>query len=138
MIKFLLLVVLVGFSNSQNKTERVVFQKQISLEIYMDLPKNGDFYVVDYPNEKHHSYTSVLYQTSPLTRVFWTSPDSFTIYHQGFPIKEPIINYSTYSSEVDGSGKQMIYLYRRFIGDTLSVIGCIDEKKCRSVRFIVE
>ena len=36
-----------------------------------------------------------------------------------------IVNYSTYKID-NGSGRQMIYLYRDFVGDTLSVNGCID------------
>ena len=48
-----------------------------------------------------------------------------------------IVNYSTYSRD-DGSGKQMIYLYRDFVGDTLSVKGCVDVDVCKTVSFIVE
>jgi uncharacterized protein (DUF2147 family) len=50
---------------------------------------------------------------------------------------EMIVNYSTYSRD-DGSGRQMIYLYRDFIGDTLSVKGCVDVDVCKSVSFTVE
>ena len=109
-----------------------------SLILSMDHPKEGNYYLVDYPNESIHSYTSVLYQIDPphpLQRIFWYSEDTFTIYHMGFPITEPIVNYSTYSSE-NGDGKRLVYLYQPFIGDTLSVIGCIDEI-CEEIEFIV-
>jgi len=51
-------------------------------------------------------------------------------------ICESIIQYSTYT-RTDGSGQQMIYLSENFIGDTLSVSGCINEY-CNEVRFIVD
>ena len=53
------------------------------LNLYMNNPIDGDYYLVDYPNNSPHSYTSVLYETSPNQRVFWFSTDSFTIYHMG-------------------------------------------------------
>ena len=111
------------------------------LNLYMNNPIDGDFYLVDYPNNSPHSYTSVLYETLPNQRVFWFSTDSFTIYHMGFPITEPIINYSTYSNG-EGKGKQMIYLYQPHIGKKLSIFGCIGKKNgddmCEGLEFIVE
>ena len=59
-------------------------------------------------------------------QILWTSTDSFTVYHMGFPITEPIINYSTYTEE-DSTGQQAIYLYQDFLGDTLSVTGSVDQ-----------
>ena len=137
MIRLLMLVILVGCGNSQDNTKPVEPQETTPLILSMNLPKEDGYYIFDYPTNRPHTYTSVEYDTEPITRVFWTSPDSFTIVHQGFPITEPIINYSTYSRD-DGSGKQMIYLYEPFIGDTLQVIGCVDNDNCKSVSFIVE
>ena len=54
----------------------------------------------------------------------------------GFPIKQPIINYSTYSRD-DGTGKQMIYLNRGMIGKRLWIIGCITEEICEVLSFQV-
>tara|TARA_R110000824_G_scaffold73876_1_gene188114 strand:+ start:118 stop:465 length:348 start_codon:yes stop_codon:yes gene_type:complete len=96
---------------------------------------NG-FYLVDYPDWEHNSYTSVQYETLPYTRVYWASVDSFTVEHWGTEITEPIINYSTYSDDV-GMGQQMIYLYQDFIGDTLMIYGCIENDVCSSLNFIV-
>jgi len=101
----------------------------------LELDNNG-YYLFDYPGESNNSYTYVKYATSPVTRIFWSSPDSFTIVHQGFPITEPIINYSTYSDD-DGNGQQMIYVYQEHIGDTLSVIGYFSEEIWDDVEFIV-
>ena len=108
---------------------------------YLDLTMNGKqdingFYSFDYPDLNDNSYTAVYYETLPDTRVFWTSVDSFTVYHWGVAITEPIINFSTYSND-DGTGQQMIYLYQDFIGDTLMVYGCVENDVCSSLNFIV-
>ena len=108
------------------------------LEIGMDLPTTNDgYYVFDYPNNRPHTYTSVEYISSPMERVFWFSPDSFTVYHMGYPITEPIINYSTYSRD-DGSGRQMIYLNRSMIGKRLLVYGCINKDLCKELSFRIK
>ena len=106
------------------------------LFIYMDLNKQNEIYRFDYPSGRSNSYTYVRYNTDPTTRVFWSSPDSFTITHQGFPISSPIINYSTYSDE-NGDGKQFIYIDPTMINDTLEVIGCIVDQ-CESVDLIIQ
>ena len=106
------------------------------LDLHMSTQNGDGYYLVDYPNDEDNSYTSVHYKTSPDTRVFWTSIDSFTVYHWGVAITEPIINFSTYSND-DGTGQQMIYLYQDFIGDTLMVYGCTEDDVCSSLNFIV-
>ena len=113
-------------------------QDTTPLNLYMELPIRDGLYIFDYPDNRPHSYTSVLYQTEPMTRVFWYSPDSFDVYFQYHWFSYPIINYSTYSNGNDGSGKQMIYIYEPHIGDTLEIIGCIDDNNCRSLSFLVE
>ena len=108
----------------------------IDLELYMNEDIINGIYQHNYQGNKSHSYTSISYQILPpqMARVFWFSPDSFTIYHQGFPIIEPIINYSTYSRE-DGTGKQHIYLNRGMIGKTLTIVGCLNGEDCKELRF---
>ena len=105
------------------------------LNLYMNNPIEDGYYVFDYPNESESSYTSVLYQTEPIQRVFWYSEDTYTFIYWGREMTYPIINYSTYS-DTEGDGKQLIYIYPPHIGDTLSVIGCIDEL-CKELEFIV-
>ena len=129
-LRLLLILILVGCNDYNSERE------PIPLSLYMDLPVENGYYVYDYPNELMNSYTSVRYNTDEITRVFWTSSDSFTIEHQGYPIKQPIINYSTYSDN-NGNGKQLVYLYQNHIGDTLDIIGCVDET-CKMIEFIVE
>tara|TARA_R110002020_G_scaffold182326_1_gene377704 strand:+ start:917 stop:1339 length:423 start_codon:yes stop_codon:yes gene_type:complete len=107
------------------------------IELYMNTDKDENgYYLIDYPNWNDNSYTAVYYNTTPANRVFWTSPDSFTVYHWGEAITEPIINYSTYSND-DGSGQQMVYLYSDFIGDTLTIIGYVNEDIYSTLDFIV-
>lgn len=129
-LRLLLILILVGCNDYNSERE------PIPLSLYMDLPVENGYYVYDYPNELVNSYTSVRYNTDEITRVFWTSSDSFTIEHEGYPIKQPIINYSTYSDN-NGNGKQLVYLYQNHIGDTLDIIGCVDET-CKMIEFIVE
>ena len=136
MIKIFILLLMIGCGGGDIIYSEEKTQKDISLNLYMNYPLEDGYYLIDYPDNRPHSYTSVEYQTEGMRRIYWTSPDSFTIVHMGYPITEPIINYSTYSRD-DGSGKQMIYLYQPHIGDTLSVIGCIDDL-CKELEFIVE
>ena len=111
-------------------------EENIPLTLTMNHPIENGYYLIDYPDNRPHSYTSVEYQTEGMRRISWTSTDSFTIVHMGYPITEPIINYSTYSRE-DGSGKQMIYLYQNFLNDTLMVRGCLSNSECEELEFII-
>ena len=134
-LSFILLLGCENVFTNDTESEEIEY----NLTLYMNnVDQNGN-YIFYYPPSQSNSYTAVHYEITPpsMQRVFWTSPDSFTIVHQGFPITEPIINYSTYSRD-DGSGKQMIYLYEPFIGDTLMIKGCVDIGNCRSLSFIVK
>jgi len=118
-------------------TEPPIEEDNSFLELYMDTDKDENgYYLIDYPDWNDNSYTAVYYNTTPTNRIFWTSPDSFTVYHWGEAITEPIINYSTYSGS-DGTGQQMVYLYSDFIGDTLTVIGYVNEDIYSTLDFII-
>ena len=107
------------------------------LELYMSTYQNENgYYLVDYPDLANNSYTTVYYKTLPDTRVFWTSPDSFTVYHWGQTITEPIVNYSTFSNS-DSTGQQIIYLYQEFIDDTLTIVGYVNDNIITTLDFIV-
>ena len=93
-------------------------------------------YQVKYNSSKSHSYTSVYYKTNGLRLVAWFSDDEFCVEFMNDVICNPIVNYSTYSRD-DGTGKQMIRLEKSFIGDTLSVTGCLTNNLCESVSFVV-
>ena len=103
--------------------------------------ESGEYYLVDYNSSSSHWYTKVHYITlQNLTRVFWTSVDTFCVLHFNEKICDEIVNYSTYSRKYDDGtfrGSQMIYLKKDFIGDTLSVVGCIDYETCDELSFIV-
>ncbi len=108
----------------------------VELDVYMDLPKDRDEYYFNYPSGSPSSYAHIRYSTEPMERVFWFSPDSFTIYHQGFPITMAVVNYSTYSDGNSGLGTQLVYIYEDHVGDTLDIIGC-GVSMCDTTRFIV-
>jgi len=120
------------FTSSTSPTEETT----TPLLLYMNNNTDGDYYIVDYPMVKESHYTSVEYLTSPTTRVFWDSEDTYTFIYWGRETTYPIITNSTYSND-DGIGRQLIYLYKDHIGDTLSVDGCINET-CERLYFIVK
>ena len=110
------------------------------LHLYMDLPQDSNgYYWFNYPNGAESSYTSVEGFSNPMNRIFWGSDDTFTFIHWGEEITQPIINNSSYTSS-DSTLKQLIYLYPPFIGDTLSIYGCLftdDSEICKGLDFIV-
>jgi len=107
-----------------------------------DLVDDKDYYLdiivedFTYNTTKTNTYHSLLYETHPRTRVFWSSIDSFTVYHQGFVFRYPIIQYSTYANDL-GEGKQMIYIDNTMIGKALTVTGCVSNDVCMNETFIV-
>ena len=110
------------------------------LILYMNNPRDGSLCLVNYPQKDCDwisFYASVKYLTTPATSVFFTLTDGNTMYNQNSPITEPTINYFTYSKD-DGSGEQIIYLNENMLNDTLTVIGCLNEDYCKSLKFIVK
>ena len=123
-------------SSCNNLTEpEAKHQNDIPLDLYANYEYADGYYRLQYPENSESSYGRVHYITEPITRVFWTSTDSFTFIYWGQEITEPVINYSTYS-DADGKGQQLFYLYPQHIGDTLDLYGCIDE--CQSISVIIE
>ena len=116
------------------------FHEDLFLILYMNNPDDGSLYLVNYPQkdcDRISFHASIKYLTTPATRVFWTLPDGNTIYNQNFPITESTINYFTYSKD-DGSGEEIIYLNENMLNDTLTVIGCLNEDYCKTLKFIVK
>ena len=110
-------------------------EESIELELYTDYEYRDGYYRFDYPKEAESSYGRVHYNTEPMTRVFWSSDDFFTMIYWGREYHYPVINYSTYSDD-EGSGQQLFYVYQQHIGDTLDLVACADE--CKSVSVIIE
>ena len=102
--------------------------------------ENGYFHF-NYPDNTENNpsdYGTLKYVTEiPVSRVFWSSPDSFTIYHMGISVTEPVINYSTYSGS-DGYGQQLFYVYPPHIGDTLTLYGHLSSSSYDSVLVIID
>tara|TARA_B100000700_G_scaffold326426_1_gene437937 strand:- start:227 stop:904 length:678 start_codon:yes stop_codon:yes gene_type:complete len=90
----------------------------------LELDSNGYYHFSYNPTGQSESdYGTVYYMTTdPVTRVGWSSPDSFYVYHMGQIFWEPVINYSTYSGS-DGEGQQLFYVNPTLIGDTLDIYG---------------
>ena len=109
----------------------------VHLDVWMDLPQEDGEFVFYYPTDKQSSYARIKYQTNPMERVFWTSPDFFTMIHWGQEFHYHIVNYSTYSDGETGEGTQLCYIYQDHIGDTLDIIGCGTDM-CDTTRFIVK
>ena len=137
-ISYLLIFILIGCDYPTDSEPDL--QEDLFLILYMNDSKDGSLYLVDYPQkdcDRISFHTSVKYLTTPATKVFWTLPDGNTIYNQNSPITKPTINYFTYSKD-DGSGEEIIYLNENMLNDTLTVIGCLNEDYCKSLKFIVK
>ena len=115
-----------------------VSSPDVGLELYMNNQYDEECgcYIVEYPTDSESHYTAVEYNTEPITRVFWDSDDYYTFIYWGRETSYPIITNSTYSDEY-GDGRQLIYLYKDFIGDTLSVYGCVSDE-CESLTFVIK
>jgi len=144
-ISYVLIFILIGCDYPTDSEADL--QENLFLILYMNDTKDGSLYLVDYPQkdcDRISFHTSVKYLTTPATKVFWTLPDGNTIYNQNSPITEPnllcgcnsCINYFSYSKD-DGSGEKIIYLNENMLNDTLTVIGCLNEDYCKSLKFIV-
>ena len=94
----------------------------LSLFIYSDLPYENDIYTFDYPEGATSSHFKIHYNSLPLQRVFWDSPDNFYVIMWQDTMWTPVINFSTYADE-EGLGHQMVYVNPTLIGDTLNLLG---------------
>jgi len=86
-----------------------------------------DTYSFKYPTNSPHSYVRVNIRSNPLNRVFFDTPDTFTIIHQGREIITPIINYSVYVRD-DSTTRQFVYIYPPHIGKTLSILAIAEDR----------
>jgi len=105
------------------------------LDVYSteQIDKNG-FYHYSYTG---HNYGSIYFETTPMTLVGWTSPDEFCIEFFEELICEPVINYQTYARE-DGTGQQNFYMNSESIGDTLTLIGYLNEDIVNEIKVIIK
>lgn len=111
-------------------------EKEVPLDIWMSLPIENNEFIFDFPRGVESSYAHIKYQTEPMERVFWYSPDYYTMIYWGREYNYPIVVNSTYSDVETGIGTQLCYISKYHIGDTLDIIGCgVD--KCNNTSFIV-
>ncbi len=99
---------------------------EIFLELYSDLEYNDTIYTFDYPEESLTTYFQISYNTMPLQRVYWESPDEFATIVWQDTVYTDVINFSTYADEL-GEGHQMVYVDPTLVGDTLNLIGILKD-----------
>ena len=130
-LNLIIILLMVGCENN-------IMQPEIEesfLDVYstQQMDKNGYYH---YPYTGHN-YGSIYYETTPTTLVGWTSPDEFCIQFFEELICEPVINYQTYSRE-DGTGQQNFYMSEEFVGDTLNLIGYLDNDIVSEIKIIIK
>ena len=127
----LIILLMVGCENNTMGPE----MDDRSLVIYSttELDKNGYYH---YPYTGFN-YGSIYFETEPMSLVGWTSPDEFCIQFFEELICEPVINYQTYARE-DGTGQQNFYMSEEFIGDTLNLIGYLDNEIIKEIKVIIK
>ena len=99
----------------------------VYLNIYSNLEYNDEIYTFEYPEDNLNSYFKIDYNSLPYQRVFWESPDMFYVVLWQDTIWTEVINFSTYAND-EGIGHQMVYVNPTLIGDTLNIIGRINEE----------
>ena len=105
------------------------------LDIYLDSEvDNNGYYHIEYTGS---TYGHVHYQTTSNQRVYWGSEDTFSIDWMFNTYEEPIINYSTYADSW-GGGKQLFYLSEEAVGDTLMIVGYVNQTAWDYLYFILE
>lgn len=105
----------------------------LSISLQETADENG-YYHIQYTGSTYHS---VEYQTIPNERVYWTSPDEFSVDWMGHSFEQPIINYSTYADEW-GNGQQLFYVSYEDVGDTLMVFGYVNAIAWDYLYFIID
>tara|TARA_R110002167_G_scaffold234480_1_gene439750 strand:+ start:30 stop:464 length:435 start_codon:yes stop_codon:yes gene_type:complete len=109
------------------------------LEVHSNLEFDGSIYTFKYPDGAPSSYFKVDFNALPTQRVYWNSPDKFyTIQFIGSTDTTwtSVVNFSTYSDD-DGTGHQMVYVNPTLIGDTLNIVGRINEVGCEIYKEIL-
>jgi hypothetical protein len=105
---------------------------QERLELFLELSTSleqveEDTYAFVYPTNSPHSYIRINIRSNPLNRVFFNSPDTFTIKHQGREVITPVVNYSVYVRG-DSTTRQFVYIYPPHKGKTLSIYAIAEDR----------
>ena len=132
----ILLIILVIGCEKEYELDVILPPNGSELTIYSDLHYENGTYHLFYPEELSNSYFKVTYNTRPYQRVFWESPDMFYVVMWQDTIWTPVVNFSTYADE-DGIGHQMVYINPTLIGDTLNVIGKLNDYRKQEIKIII-
>ena len=127
----LIILLMVGCENNTMGPE--IDDRSLVIYSTTELDKNGYYH---YPYAGFN-YGSIYFETEPMSLVAWTSPDEFCIQFFEELICEPVINYQTYARE-DGTGQQNFYMNSESIGDTLTLIGYLNEDIVDEIRVIIK
>jgi len=140
-MKKLILIIGLIYLTSCEKEYTYLEETQIysSLELYSNLSTtvldNDTTYNFFYPEENNNSYFIINYNTIQYQRVFWESPNMFYTVMWQDTIWTPVVDYSTYADE-NGEGKQVIYINKNSIGDTLNIIAQTDNNR-KEIKIII-
>tara|TARA_Y100001963_G_scaffold44552_1_gene62536 strand:+ start:612 stop:1082 length:471 start_codon:yes stop_codon:yes gene_type:complete len=140
-MKKLILIISLIYLVSCEKEYTYLEETQIysSLELHSDLSitvlDNDTTYNFFYPEENNNSYFIINYNTAQYQRVFWESPNMFYTVMWQDTIWTPVVDYSTYADE-NGEGKQVIYINKNSIGDTLNIIAQTNSIK-KEIKIII-
>jgi len=118
----LLLIFSSGCEDLSQNSPKLFLQLSTSLELIQE-----GVYSFAYPTNSPHSYIRINIVSNPLNRVFFNSPDSFTISHMGREIITPVVNYSVYVRD-DSTSRQFVYIYPPHVGKTLSVYAIAEDR----------
>ena len=131
-----LLIILIFVLGCEKEYEANISETWI--HIYSDLPQENGVYIFEYPENSSNSYFKIHYDSYPLQRVFWYSPNQWYTIMFNDTIWSPSIQYSTYGRDGDGTGLQNFYISHQFIGDTLELYGYLNKDIVEMVRVFVK
>ena len=126
-------MLLCGCSEGGNPLTPEIEFSFLNIHSESNLDENG-YYHLEYDG---YNYDKVFYETLPEERVFWGSPNDFDVEWMGETFTTPIINYSTYADNF-GEGQQMFYVSQDMVGDTLLIIGYVNQLVWDEVLIILE
>ncbi len=126
-MKKLLLILTIILTSCEDQYKDLIDDTS-NLEIYIDELDYNDItktYKFRYPDNLSNTYFKITYNTSPYQRVYWNSPDEYYVVAFQDTTWTSVVNYSTHADE-NGVGYQMVYVNESLIGDTLNIIGNIN------------
>ena len=122
-IYFIIIFILVFFSTNCGDYSGVP-----EIDIYCNLPTqndNPDIYIYDFPDSQTVGSTIVFAQTKVNTRVYWSSPDSFSVIENNISINNSIISGFTESDNQNGIAENTLTLSFQHIGNIVRVVGLV-------------